>query len=40
MPATIDGLLAKGFKFVTISQLIAMDRPQAAAKPAPAPKMN
>jgi peptidoglycan/xylan/chitin deacetylase (PgdA/CDA1 family) len=27
MPATLDGLLAKGFKFVTVSELIAMDRP-------------
>jgi peptidoglycan/xylan/chitin deacetylase (PgdA/CDA1 family) len=33
MPETIDGLLAKGFKFVTVSELIAMDRP-----PAPKPK--
>jgi len=30
MPDAIDGLLAKGFKFVTVSELIAMDRPQAA----------
>ncbi len=28
---TIDGLRAKGFQFVTVSELIAMDRPQAAA---------
>jgi len=27
MPATLDGLVAKGFKFVTVSELIAMDRP-------------
>ena len=27
MPDTFDGLLAKGFKFVTVSELIAMDRP-------------
>jgi peptidoglycan/xylan/chitin deacetylase (PgdA/CDA1 family) len=27
MPATLDGLLEKGFKFVTVSELIAMDRP-------------
>jgi hypothetical protein len=27
MPETLDGLLAKGFKFVTVSELIAMDRP-------------
>ncbi len=37
MPATIDGLLAKGFKFVTVSELIAMDRPQAPAKTLPSP---
>ncbi len=28
MPATLDALLEKGFKFVTVSELIAMDRPQ------------
>ncbi len=27
MPETLDGLAAKGFKFVTVSELIAMDRP-------------
>ena len=27
MPATLDQLLARGFKFVTVSQLIAMDKP-------------
>ena len=27
MPQTLDTLLANGFKFVTVSQLIAMDRP-------------
>ena len=32
MPGTIDALLAKGYKFVTVSELIAMDRP-AAPKP-------
>jgi hypothetical protein len=32
MPETLDALLAKGFKFVTVSELIAMDRP---AKPKP-----
>ena len=37
MAETIDGLLAKGFKFVTVSQLIAMDHPKAKpATPAPA----
>jgi len=38
MPDVIDGLQAKGFKFVTVSELIAMDRPQAvpaAAAPKP-----
>jgi peptidoglycan/xylan/chitin deacetylase (PgdA/CDA1 family) len=24
MPQTLDGLLAKGFRFVTVSQLLAM----------------
>jgi peptidoglycan/xylan/chitin deacetylase (PgdA/CDA1 family) len=32
MPATLDALIAKGYKFVTVSQLIAMNRP----KPPPA----
>lgn len=36
MPDAIDGLLAKGFKLVTVSELIAMDRPQAAPTPAAA----
>ncbi len=27
MPATFDALLAKGFKFVTVSELIALDKP-------------
>jgi peptidoglycan-N-acetylglucosamine deacetylase len=31
MPATLDGLIAKGYKFATVSQLIAMNKP----KPAP-----
>jgi peptidoglycan-N-acetylglucosamine deacetylase len=31
MPATLDGLIAKGYKFVTVTQLIAMNKP----KPAP-----
>jgi len=26
MPATLDALLARGYKFVTVSQLLAMDR--------------
>jgi peptidoglycan/xylan/chitin deacetylase (PgdA/CDA1 family) len=33
MPATLDGLIKKGYKFVTVSQLIAMNRP----KPSPSP---
>lgn len=32
MPATIDGLLKRGFKFVTVSQLIAMKREAADAQ--------
>jgi peptidoglycan/xylan/chitin deacetylase (PgdA/CDA1 family) len=39
MPETLDGLTAKGFKFVTVSELLAMDRPPAAKPRAtPAPK--
>lgn len=39
MPTLMDHLLAKGFKFVTVSELIAMDKP-APAKPkaTPVPK--
>ena len=37
MPATLDALTAKGFKFVTVTELLAMDRPS-APKPSPAPK--
>lgn len=33
MPSTLDALTAKGFKFVTVSEILAMDRP-AAPKPA------
>jgi peptidoglycan/xylan/chitin deacetylase (PgdA/CDA1 family) len=33
MPATLDALAAKGYKFVTVSQLISMNRP----KPSPTP---
>ncbi len=36
MPETLDALAAKGFKFLTVSELLAMDKP-AAAKPAAAP---
>lgn len=41
MPASIDGLLAKGFKFVTVSELLAMDRPPVPKpKATPAPKVE
>ncbi len=36
MPETLDALAAKGFKFVTVSELIAMDKP-GAPKPAAVP---
>ncbi len=40
MPATFDALLEKGYKFVTVSELIAMDRPQEVVKKEePAPTM-
>ncbi len=31
MPDTLDKLLAAGFRFVTVSELLAMDRPDPAA---------
>jgi peptidoglycan/xylan/chitin deacetylase (PgdA/CDA1 family) len=34
MPATLDALIKKGYKFVTVSQLIAMNHPKPAASPA------
>lgn len=38
IPEVLDGLLAKGFKFVTVSQLLAMDRPgKPGAAPSPSP---
>ncbi|MEA3210156.1 MAG: peptidoglycan-N-acetylglucosamine deacetylase [Chthoniobacter sp.] len=41
MPGTLDGLSAKGFKFVTVSELIAMDRPVVPKpKTTPAPKVD
>jgi peptidoglycan/xylan/chitin deacetylase (PgdA/CDA1 family) len=41
MPETLDGLLAKGFKFVTVSELVAMDRPvPPKAKATPAVKVE
>jgi peptidoglycan-N-acetylglucosamine deacetylase len=36
MPATLDGLAAKGYKFATVSQLIAMNKP----KPSPSPAVK
>jgi peptidoglycan/xylan/chitin deacetylase (PgdA/CDA1 family) len=33
MPSTLDELAAKGFKFVTVSQLIAMNRPKSSPAP-------
>jgi peptidoglycan/xylan/chitin deacetylase (PgdA/CDA1 family) len=35
MPEVLDTLASKGFKFVTVSELISMDRPKAKATPAP-----
>jgi peptidoglycan/xylan/chitin deacetylase (PgdA/CDA1 family) len=35
MASTIDALKAKGFQFVTVSELIAMDRPKVAASKSP-----
>jgi len=32
MPATLDGLLRRGFKFVTVSQLLAMQAELAQSK--------
>jgi peptidoglycan/xylan/chitin deacetylase (PgdA/CDA1 family) len=36
MPATLDALIAKGYKFVTVTQLIALDKP----KPSPSPAVT
>jgi peptidoglycan/xylan/chitin deacetylase (PgdA/CDA1 family) len=36
MPATLDGLIAKGYKFVTVSQLIALNKPKPPASDAAA----
>jgi peptidoglycan-N-acetylglucosamine deacetylase len=38
MPATLDALAQKGFKFVTVSQLIAMNQPKTS--PTPSPESN
>ena len=41
MPETLDALLAKGFKFVTVSELLAMDKPlPPKPKATPAPKTD
>ena len=41
MPATLDALTAKGFKFVTVSQLIAMNKPKPPkAEHSPSPVAN
>ena len=37
MPATFDQLLEKGFKFVTVTELLAMQRPP-TPKPSPSPR--
>ena len=37
MAETLDGLLAKGFKFVTVSELIALDHPGAKPTPSASP---
>ena len=37
MPATLDALLRKGYRFVTVSQLIAMKTQAAPQNPAAAP---
>ena len=35
MPATLDGLLARGYRFVTTSQLISLGQRQTGAQPSP-----
>jgi hypothetical protein len=35
MAAALDGLIAKGYHLVTISQLIAMESPQVSPTPSP-----
>ena len=37
MPATLDALAAKGYQFVTVSQLIAMNRPKSSPTPGGSP---
>jgi len=36
MPATLDALVAKGYKFVTVSELLSMEKPHPPT-PAPSP---
>ena len=33
MPTTLDALIAKGYKFVTVSQMIALDKPKPSLSP-------
>ena len=40
MPATLDALAAKGYKFVTVSQLIAMNRPKSSPSPGSTPTQS
>lgn len=40
MPSTLDALTAKGFKFVTVSELLAMDRPAAPRPQDPKPTVK
>ena len=37
MPATLDALIAKGYKFVTVTQLIAMNKPRPSPTPDASP---
>lgn len=40
MPATFEQLQAKGFKFVTVSELLAMAKPKPASTPVPAKRSH
>jgi peptidoglycan/xylan/chitin deacetylase (PgdA/CDA1 family) len=40
MPSTLDALTAKGFKFVTVSELLAMDRPATPRSQDPKPTVK
>jgi hypothetical protein len=37
MPAALDGLIAKGYHLVTVSQLIALESHQLSSRSAPSP---